>query len=219
MTSTGEAVAVRHPGQDTPARPRWRVFHDQMADLKPGDLIRYEELGELVGLDFLDPRHKQAILAAARRAAAELLGQRKVFSIVRGHGYQLAEPDQVIELARQHQSRAVAEVEAGRGKVETIDLRQLDVTTARLVEATAMAFNRQALLMRHLDVRQDRLEKTMAAIGVTVQAVIGQVEQTSGRVDTTEAEIAQLRRRLTELESPQRGQPQPTNSLPPGNGQ
>jgi hypothetical protein len=190
-----------------------------MAKLKPGDLIRYEQLGDLLGLDFQEARDKQAIVGAARKAVNELQQhERAVLRIVRGHGYQVAEPGQVIELARRHQARAVAEVEAGRGKVETIDLSRVDVTTARLVEATAMAFGRQAVMMRQLDIRQDRLETAMAAVTVTAQTAITRVEETATRVDETQAEIGQLRQQITELESRQRGQPRPTSSLPPDLG-
>jgi hypothetical protein len=171
-----------------------------------------------LGLDFLDLKGKQAILAAARKAADELRTRdRKVFKIVRGHGYQLAQADQVIAMVRGHQARAVAEVEAGQSKIETIDLSRVDVTTARLVQATAMGFARQAVMMRQLDVRQNRLETAMAALHGTAQAAFTQAQETSTRVEATQANIEQIQQRLAELET-QRGQALPTGSLRPESG-
>jgi hypothetical protein len=214
-----DVAPVRKPGQPVGELPRWKLLYEAMAKLKPGDLLSYEEMGELLGLDFLEPRGKQAILGGARKAAEELRQhERKVFRIVRGLGYQVAQPGQVIELARRHQARAVAEVEAGHAKIEAIDLAQVDVTTARLIEATAMGFARQALIMRQLDVRQDRLETAMAAVTVTAQAAITRVEETSTRVDTNQAEIQQLQQRIAELEAHQRGTARSTSSLHPGFG-
>jgi hypothetical protein len=214
-----DLVAAGKPGRPAGELPRWRLLYDAMATLKPGDLLRYEEMGELLGLDFLEPKGKQAILGGARKAAEQLRQQEKmVFRIVRGHGYEVAQPAQVIELARRHQARAVAEVEAGHAKIEAIDLAQVDVTTARLIEATAMGFARQAVMMRQLDVRQDRLETAMAAVSVTAQAAFTRVEETSTRVEANQAEIQQLQRRLAELEAGRRGTARSTGSLPRGFG-
>jgi hypothetical protein len=173
-----------------------------MAKLTPGELIRHEELGQLLGLDFLDPKDKQAILQAARTAVERLRADKKmVFALVRGHGYQVAEPTLVIELARRHQAKAVAEIDAGQAKVDAIDLTGLDTTTARLVKATAAAFARQAVMMQQLDVRQNRLETTMAIVGSTAQAAFTRAAHASSRVDDAQAEIDELKRRLQNLEA------------------
>jgi hypothetical protein len=216
--ATGTAPA-RRPGQPLGGLPRWRILYQAMVDLKPGDLIRYEDMGELLGLDFLEPRSKQAILANARKAAEETRRhEKKVFQIVRGHGYQLAQPTQVIDLARRHQARAVAEVEAGQDKIDAIDLTTVDVTTARLVQAAAMGFARQAGMMRQLDIRQDRLETTMAALTTTAHNTVARVEETSNRIDATETEITQLRQRIAELETSRHTGSRTTSSPPPGIG-
>ncbi|WP_432829342.1 hypothetical protein [Dactylosporangium sp. CA-092794] len=207
--ASGEIVP-RRPGQPIGALPRWQQLYQAMAGLAPGALLRYEDMGEVLGLDFQNLRGKQAILAAARKAADQLREHdRKVFIIVRGHGYQLAQPGQVLAAAHRHQARAVGEVQAGHAKVDTIDLGQLDVTTRRLVEATAMGFARQEAIMRQFDVRQQRLETAMAALTATTHTVAEQAAQTSNRVDANEAEIAQLRQRLAELETTRTGRQPP----------
>lgn len=186
----------RRPVQPLGDRPRWRIVYDALAGVAPGAVLSYEEMGQLLNLDFLDAKDRQIIGMSARRAAAELEPERKVFRVVRGLGYQLAQPNQVLELARRHQARAVVEVEAGRAKIEAVDLDQVDVTTARLIQATAIGFARQAMMMRELDVRQERLESTMAAVSATATAAMT-------RVDATQDTVEQLRQRVAELEATQ----------------
>jgi len=171
--------------------PRWRRLYDELARLKPGDLYCYEDMGLLLGLDFLEPADRKVIGVLARRAAAELRRKdNRVCRIMRGHGYQVAQPGQVIEIAQRHQRRAVVEVERGIAVVETIDQAEVDVTTARLVTATLLGLSRQAAMMRQLDVRQDRLEVAMAAL----------TDTTSTQLIETRAAVDQLRERLDEMD-------------------
>lgn len=197
MTATigSAAPTPRRPGRRAGARPRWEILYEAMNRLDVGELIDYAEMAALLNLNADDPQDRKTISVSARRAC-QVLAERakKVARLIRGEGYEIADPDTVMVLARRHQKRAVAEVAAGRAKVETIDLTTLDPTTARLVQATVMGFNRQAEIMRQLDVRQDRLEATMNALAVTVHT-------TAGRVDDTRTEIAQLRAHVERLES------------------
>ncbi|WJK33109.1 hypothetical protein [Solwaraspora sp. WMMA2065] len=137
-----------------------------MSRLQPGDILSYDEMGQLLDLDPADHTGgRQAIHAAARKAAEVLLTRhRTVFTVARGRGYQHARPDQVLDLAHRHQARAVAEVTDAHTKVGTIDLTRLDVTAARLVQATATGLAHQTAMMRQLDVRQNRLDTAMAAL-------------------------------------------------------
>lgn len=195
------AVESRRSGETA----RWRVLYDAMFKLSPGDLITYAEMGGMLGLDIDVVVHKAMLHGAIRKAVDELLERhRMVFHLVRGQGYQVARPGQVIEVARQHQARAVAEIESGHTKIEAIDQTQVDVTTARLIEATAMGFARQAVMMRQFDVRQNRLETAMAALAVTANTAVSRADETATRVDATEAELAKLRNRIAELETERR---------------
>lgn len=183
-------------------KARWRVLYDRMATLQIGELLSYEDMGELLGLDFLDRPQRNIINVSARKAATELeKKQGMVFRIMRGHGYQRAKPEQVLDLARRHQHRAQREVASGAAKVATIDLRQLDSTTARIVEATAMAFARQEAIMRSLDVRQDRLDVAMQALGVRQQVTDQRVTQTAQRVDATLSHIERLEQEVLALKA------------------
>lgn len=190
----------RRRGRIPGAPARWTILYDAMIKLAPGDLLCYEDMGELLGLDFQIIKQRNVINAAARRAADEATRRKSmVFRIMRGHGYQVAEPTQVLELARNHQSRAMREVGAGATKVATIDTSQVDVTMAKIVEATQMSLTRQQAYMASLDVRQKRLAIAVAALGVQQAVTQSTVDKTLERVDATQEQIARLERELEAL--------------------
>jgi hypothetical protein len=209
---TDQAVSASSPEPDTDGRAveprrsgelaRWRLLYDVMFKLRPGDLITYVEMADLLGLDITVAGNKAMVHGALRKAADELLARHKmVFHLVRGRGYQVARPGQVIEVAREHQARAFAEIESGHTKIEAVDLSQVDTTTARLIEATAMGFSRQTAMMRQFDVRQKRLETAMVALAETAYTAVNRAAETATRVDANDADLAELRQRVAELEA------------------
>lgn len=203
LTANPDATSAerrgRQPG-DAPAR--WHILYQAMAELVAGELLSYERMAKLLGLDPQLVKDRQAISVSARKASDELRKRdRKVALLIRGKGYGIAQPDVIIGVARRHQELAVAQVEAGFAKVDTIDLTQLDVTTARIVEATLMGFARQQAMMRQLDVRQNRLETVMAAVAATAHTAATQSQETSTRVTAHDQQIAGLRAQIERLES------------------
>src|SRR5205814_10234506 len=157
--ATAVAREDRKPGQPIGEKARWRILFEAMKDMKPGHIILYEVMGEVLGLDHVDPSQKSAIGVAARKAVEELRRtERRVFKIVRGHGYQCAQPSEVLSLVQQHQERAITEARAGAEKTAAVDVSRLDPTTRRLFEATAISLSRQQDLMGQLDVRQQKLQ-------------------------------------------------------------
>ncbi|MFY1633658.1 hypothetical protein ACN27F_10295 [Solwaraspora sp. WMMB335] len=225
--------AARRPGQPVGTVPRWQILVAAMSRLQPGDILSYDEMGQLLGLDPADHTGgRQAIHAAARKAAEVLLTQdRKVFAVARGRGYQHARPNQVLDLAHRHQARAVAEVTDAHTKVDTIDLTSVDATTARLVQATATGFAHQAAMMRQFDVRQDRLDTAMAALQQIprtgdAQTELHQLRHTPGvrrgGDDKTAYRppfvVSQVYHRATELETGGHGTPPSISSPHPDPG-
>ncbi|MGC5032813.1 hypothetical protein [Micromonospora sp. DT229] len=208
------ATSGHTSGAERPGRPpRWRILYERMATLRDSELLPYEEMANLLDLDLANTSHYQVTLASARKAADQLrVDGKKVCRLVRGHGYQVADPGQAIELARRHQTRAVAEIHAGHTTIETIDRGKLDVTTARLVEAMAIGFARQHHMMRQLDVRQSRLETAMDALTATTHG-------TATRVEAAENGLTELTHRVNEL-AKTIGQPPvtPPSFLPPATG-
>ena len=186
---------------------RWTVLCTAMAGFESGDTLPYTEMAVLIGMDYADPRQRQIVRATARRAADELRKREKKFvAMVRGEGYKVPEAQEAVVLARRHQARAVTEVATGLAVAESVDLSQVDATTARLIQATVVGFARQEMVMRSFDVRQDRLETAMQALAVSVSTTATRVEQTSVRLDEQDAELAALRKKLLRLETERQDQ-------------
>lgn len=197
-----DTVAPRRPGPKPGIQSRGEILFEAMAVLKAGDTLSWEQMGELLGLDPAHPKQRPAISVAAKRACVLLTErERKIARLVWGQGYQIADSDSVMVLAHRHQSRALAEVEAGRAKVNTIDLTGLDATSAKIVEATAMGFARQAEYMGRLDVRQQRIERVVGALAERVDDTASMVEKASTKTDDNAEEITRIRERLAQLES------------------
>ncbi|MDG4768636.1 hypothetical protein O7632_31790 [Solwaraspora sp. WMMD406] len=64
-----------------------------------------------------------------------------------------------------------------------------------------IGFARQNAMMRQLDVRQDRLETTIAALTETTHGTATRVEETAARVHATQTHLAHLSQRVAELEN------------------
>ena len=189
------------PGQPVGQKARWRILADAMEQMHPGHILMYETMGELLGLDHQDPAHKQAISLAARKASSELeRSARMVFKVVRGHGYQCAQPSEVMGMVRRHQEKAMTEVGAAVQKVDAVDLSTLDSTTRKLFEVAGIALTQQQHMMGQLDVRQGKLERAMSALGVRQVETETRVEQLG---DETQRKIAKLQAELNDLKNQQ----------------
>ncbi len=208
---TAEPVAEPAPsgrGRRPGAPPRWRVIFDRMDEVEPGQILRYEDLGALLGLDCVDRRQKLLVMGAARKASEELRRRHnKVFRIVRGQGFERAQVGQVIELAHRQQARAAAAVRVGHEAIVTINVGELDSTTAAVVRATGMAFERQAELMRQLDVRQDRLDAAIAAVNATARTAVNRAQKAASQVSATQETVEHLIKRVSDLEQQRAGVP------------
>jgi hypothetical protein len=192
--SEPEPVRAGKPGRPAPGeKARWEILFGYLDTIEQGDVALYTRMGELLGLDYNQRPDRLAIAMAARKAIAQQLEQRRrVFNIVRGEGYMCAPPEQVLVAARRHQERAVVHIDSARTKVDAIDTTQLDSTMRRIVEATAMGFARQALIMHQLDVRQGNLETAVREISATQKTTVE-------TVDDHAAQLAELQRQQAEL--------------------
>lgn len=192
----------RKPGEPIGSQPRWKILYDGLNNLRDTQLLSYTDMGDLLGLDPEKANDRSAIYQALRKAIEELRRQtRKVVRIERGHGCRLATAEQVLVVARRHQGRAAREVAVAHDKVSAIDTSGLDSTTARLVEATRIGFARQSEMIRQLDVRQDRLDAALEALGVHQQKI-------DERVDGTQAELRQLKEQIARIEAATQDQQQ-----------
>lgn len=205
-------------GRPPGTTPRWQILFAAMDAMEEvGQLLSYEQMGDLLGLDVHNIQGKQAIMAAARKAVNEMRTQRNtMFQMVRGRGFERAQVGQVIEIARRHQARAVASVRAGHDVIVTINPDELDATTAAVVRATVMAFARQSAYMRQLDVRQERLDAAIAAVSATAQTAVTRADEAASQAAAAKATADDLQSRISALERQRPGVAAVPHFLPPG---
>jgi chromosome segregation ATPase len=168
---------------------RWKAVYELLKTTAVGDVVSYERIAGALELDPV--RHRHAIQMAMRRAAAEHeLVDKRAVAAVPNEGYRIVPVRENLVLARRHQRKAGKSLARGESKVVNADLSALDPETRRAFEVVAIAFRAQSDMVRRLDVRQARLEETIAASTRRVE----EVEQ------RTDEEIAALKARLARLE-------------------
>ena len=176
------------PFQPRGDRARWRIIYDTLATLGPGDVLTYDQCGELLDLEPFKDRGliHNAVRDAARRNEVD---NKRAVEAVPNVGYRVVEAVEHARLAKGYQRRSAVALRAGRSKVVNVDMSQLDPDTRRGFELMAVAFARQEDFNRRLDIRQRRLEESVAAVTQTV--------------DRSAEEVAELHARLERLERQQ----------------
>jgi hypothetical protein len=173
------------PFQPAGERARWRIVYDLLCEAAIGDVVTYEVLGEALEMDPGKDRH--VIQMAVRRAAQEHeRNDKRALDVVPNEGYRIVPAPENLRLARRHQKKAGKSLARGQSKVVNVDLTGVDADTRNAFEVVARAFALQMDFNRRFDVRQARLEDTVAGM--------------SERTERTEQEIADLKSRLAALE-------------------
>ena len=164
---------------------RWRIIYNTLQQRKVDDVLTYEEMAKLLELDATADKH--VIQVAMRRAAIELetVDKHAVEAVV-NVGYRIVEPEEHLRLAKYQQRRSSRALVRGQSKVVNVDLSNVDPEVRQAFQVVASAFAMQMEFNRRTDIRQKKLEESLAA-----------VRETSTR---TEDEVAELRARLERLE-------------------
>jgi hypothetical protein len=166
-------------------RSRWCIAYDLLRAAAVDDVVTYGELGAALGLDPDEDRH--VIQMAMRRAAREHEEvDKRAVEAVTNRGYRIIPAPENLRLARGQQQKAGRSLERGRSKVVNVDLAGLDPEVRKAFEVVAVAFQWQVDQVRRLDIRQSRLEETIASM--------------TTRTERTEDEINELKARLARLE-------------------
>lgn len=173
------------PFQPIGAEARWRVVYDLLSAAPTGDLVTYDEMAQALDLDPL--KNRPTIQAAVRRAAKEHeRSDKRAIDAVPNAGYRVVEVAEHLQLARRYQKRAGNALASGHSKAVNVDLNGADPEVRHALEVVAQAFSMQMDFNRRFDVRQRKLEQTVAQI--------------VNRESRSQAEIEELRSRLERLE-------------------
>lgn len=164
---------------------RWRLLYALLQTKQVDDVVKYEDMAEVLGIDAATGRH--TIQVSMRRAAREFeTVDKHAVEAVPNVGYRIVEPEEHLRLAKSQQRRSSKALVRGQSKVINVDLSAVDPDIRHAFAVVAEAFGRQMEFNRRLDVRQKRLEEAL-------QSVV----QVSSR---TTDEVAELRARLERLE-------------------
>jgi hypothetical protein len=167
------------------AQARWKTLHASLAAMSVGDVLTYDEMGELLGLHPV--RDRKAMQMAMRRASLELERVDKhATEPIPNKGYRIVEPEHHLVLAKRHQRRAGRQLSRGSSKVVNVDLSGMDEHTRQAFHVVASAFALQMDMNRRFDAKQRDLEAAVQAI-------------TEDR-ERSDEEVAALRQRMERLE-------------------
>jgi hypothetical protein len=163
------------------------IYEELLSAAKPGDIITYEALGTLLGIDHADPAGRIRIRSPLHQATRKLLKERgHAVVAVTNVGYRIAEPAEHLEIAKGHQRRATRQIKMGHAVVTHVDLSEQPEEVQTAFGVVAAAFAQQGEINRRTAGVMKRQEESLAAVTV--------------RVDRTEDEVAELRKRLAALE-------------------
>lgn len=164
---------------------RWKLAFEVLFNTRPGDQVTFEQVGHALELD---PRKDRHTIQMAVRDAAKVLEEEHYRAIrsIRNVGWRICEPQEHLELARKHQTRASRSLVRGQSKVINVDLTGVEPPVRHAIEVMARAFSMQMDFNKRFEVKQERLEQSINAI-----------EETSNR---SEKEIDELKQRLARLE-------------------
>lgn len=150
------------PFKSSGARARWREIYDHAAELKPGDIITYDTLTELLGYN---PAKQGASRTPIARAGQELLTKRsRMLIAVRGVGYKIAHASEHEVKARGYQKSARRRMRSAVATTTHVDRNELSIAQRKSIDAFTDALVFQASVL-------DRHETQIADLRRTVTQV------------------------------------------------
>lgn len=165
---------------------QWRIIYDVLRESSVGDIVTYETLGEALGVDPSSDR--QRIQLAARRAFKEFLSvDSRATENIPNEGYRIVEAGEHMRLARKQSTKATKALARGRDQVTHVDFNGMAPEVRQGFEMMAQGFSAVIDMNRRLSDRQDAQEEALKHVSV--------------KSDRTEAELEELRTRLSALES------------------
>lgn len=139
-------------------RPQWQVVYEHLEKLQIGDVVKDDELADL-----LPDASRPSVVTAFWRAVAEM--QRvhlRTFARVRMVGYEMVEARDHERLAREQHRRAKRRLKAARAKIGSADRSRLTEEERRRFSAIEDHLAIQASMLRRLETRQDKVEARVA---------------------------------------------------------
>lgn len=151
-------------------RARWRMIYDLFKGAKIDTTITYEQMAKLLDLDAGQDRH--ALQMAARRAGLELERiDRRAVDAVRGVGYRVVQPTEILGLGTRRNRKAGKQIERGAITTAAVDLNEVDQPTRQALETLARGFAVQAEVNRRVLAKQRRQDDLINMLMERVERV------------------------------------------------
>jgi hypothetical protein len=159
-------------------RSRWRMIYDLFRKAEINDTVTYQDMADALNLHPVNDRH--ALQMAARRAGLELEKvDRHAVDPVRGKGYRVVNPPEILGLGRRRNRKAGNQMSRGAITVQAVDLNDVDAPTRQALEILARGFamqteinrriaadhKRHENLIEEMRARQDGLERRIDSLG------------------------------------------------------
>ena len=159
---------------------------EEISTRDEGDIITYDELGEVLG--GVDRSDVQAAVNDAK------VGLEKKYSkavvAIRNEGYRVVHAKEHLGLAQHHQRKSFRQLVKSRSKVVNVDYKKLSEGERAAMTLAATAINLTIEAARRHDIRASRLEKAVETVKTTQER--------------SDAEIIELKARLARLENESR---------------
>lgn len=139
-------------------RPRWEIVYDELVTLNVGDVLTYERLHELLGVET-----RSAVRAPFYKAVNEWGAQRhRAMRPMPNVGYRVVDAPEHEAIARSYHRRSHRALRRGRQVVTNADRSRLDGEQRLRFDALETTLSRHADMIRRLDLRQARAEHAIA---------------------------------------------------------
>ncbi len=144
-------------------RARWRVIYELMRGADMGATITYAMMAEPLGLHPVDDRH--ALQMAARKADLELQKvDRRAATAVRGRGYRIVQPEEILGLGERRNRKAGRQVVLGALVSQAVDLNAVEPETRRALETLARGFAVQQEINRRVQHKQEKQDELISML-------------------------------------------------------
>lgn len=139
-------------------RARWRLIYDLFRKAEVGQTVTYDQMAAPLALHPVTDRH--ALQMAARRAGLELeRADRRAVDAVRGQGYRVVQPAEILGLGKRRNRRAGRQLTRGAITTRAVDLSLVDGPTREALETLARGFAVQGEINRRVAARQRKQDE------------------------------------------------------------
>jgi hypothetical protein len=153
----------------------WRILYSKILALNVDDVVKYTDLDDMLGREFLGDRSPiYRVIAELEKTNARTLAN------VRGVGYRVAAASEHEGLARSHHQRSRRQMKKAVNKAASADRTALTTEERKRIDGLEMSLRQHSQMIRRLE---ERDEQRQAEIKALKRGTSADVAELSERVD------------------------------------